>query len=53
MGASFSNWADVADSAYYVGAGGSGPLIWLWVSIALCVLACWMGHRHETAANAE
>ena len=51
MGAPFSNgtWNGV-EGAYYVGAGGGLEGVWLLVSIALCVAAIWIGHRHETKA---
>ena len=52
FGAQFSNWGDVADSAYYTG-HNSGELLWLLLSILLCILALWWGHRHESAANAD
>ncbi len=50
MGASFSNWNDVVDAAYYTG-HGSGEAIWLWVSIILCVIALIWGHTHERKVN--
>lgn len=52
MGASFDSWDKVVDAAYYTGAG-SGELIWLVISIALCVLACVVGHRHENKINKD
>ena len=53
MGSPFEgSWDAVKDSAYYVGAGG-GEAIWLIISIALCVLALFMGHRHESKANKD
>ena len=52
IGAPFEgSWDAVTDSAYYAGAGGE--LIWLLVSIALCILACVVGHRHESNANSD
>ncbi len=52
MGAPFTgSWDAVADAAYYAGAGFEAG--WLLVSIALCLLALWMGHRHESKANAD
>ncbi len=52
MGAPFEgSWDAVKDAAYYAGAGGEA--FWLWVSIALCVLACVMGHLHESRANSK
>lgn len=46
------SWDKATDAAYYTGLG-SGELIWLVVSIALCLLACVVGHRHESKINAE
>jgi len=52
MGAPFEgSWDAVVDSAYYAGAGGE--FIWLMVSIALCILACVIGHGHESKANSD
>ncbi len=50
MGAPFDTgtWNGV-EGAYYTGAGG-GELLWLLVSIACCIAAIWIGHRHETKA---
>lgn len=49
MGAPFDgDWADVA-GAYFVGSGGSDA-IWLFISIALCLLAMVVGGRHEKHA---
>ena len=45
------SWDSVVDAAYYAGQGQE--LWWLLISIALCVLACWWGHRHEAKANAD
>ena len=42
-----SGWTDAA--SYYVGAGG-GELVWLLVSIGLCVLALLVGGKHERDA---
>ena len=48
MGAPFENgWADVAGAAMYPGAGTSWEVIWLVISIAICVGAIWSGGRHE------
>jgi len=53
MGAPFEgSWDAVKDAAYYVGAGGWEG-VWLFISIALCILACVMGHRHEAKANRD
>ena len=45
------SWDAVVDSAYYNGAGGEA--IRLLVSIVLCLLALWMGHRHESNVNSD
>ena len=46
MGAPFDTgtWNGVTESIY--NAAGTEAL-WLFISIALCVVALWMGHRHE------
>ncbi len=53
MGAPFDSgtWNGV-ENAYYVGAGGGTgtEMVWLVVSIGLCLLALWMGHSHEMDA---
>jgi len=50
VGAPFEGgWEAAADAAYYTGAG-SGEAVWLYVSIALCVLALIVGHVHESKA---
>ena len=49
MGAPFESW-DAVEGAYYVGAGGSWEMIWFLVSVVLCVVALWMGARHELDA---
>ena len=46
------SWDAVANAPYYVGVGG-WELPWLLISIALCVLALVIGHRHESAANKD
>lgn len=52
MGAPFEgSWDAVKDAAYYAGAGGE--LIWLLISIALCLAALWVGHKHESKANSK
>ena len=54
MGASFSNWNDVVDAAYYTGHGAGwalGEHFFLWLSIVLCVVACYWGHTHEQKVN--
>lgn len=49
MGSMFDTWNSVS-GAIYPGAGGSWEHIWLYVSIAMCVVALWIGHKHETEA---
>ena len=49
MGSAFDTWNDV-DGAYYMGAGTSWEVIWLLLSIVICVVALWMGARHELDA---
>ncbi len=53
MGAPFDTgtWNGV-EATYYVGAGGGAgaETLWLFVSIALCCFALWMGHSHELDA---
>jgi len=51
MGAPFETWDKVVDGVYYAGVGMEG--IWLVISIALCILACVIGHRHESSANSD
>ena len=41
------SWNSVADAAYYAGHGG-GEAVWLIVSIVLCVVALFVGARHES-----
>lgn len=52
MGSSFDSW-DGVEGAYYMGAGTSWELIWLVVSIAMCVYACYVGAKHELDAYKE
>jgi hypothetical protein len=47
IGTNITDWSAV-DGAYYAGAGTE--LIWLIVSIALCVVSLVAGSRHEQAA---
>ncbi|MEM8755613.1 MAG: hypothetical protein AAGF90_21840 [Pseudomonadota bacterium] len=49
MGSAFDSF-DGIEGAYYIGAGTSWELIWLVVSVAMCVLALWVGSRHELDA---
>ncbi|MEH6478236.1 MAG: hypothetical protein V7727_21255 [Sneathiella sp.] len=41
-----ATWNNV-EGAYYVGANTAWEPIWLFVSIAMCLAALWMGSRHE------
>ena len=49
MGAPFDTgtWNGVTESIY--NAAGTEAL-WLFISIALCIVALWMGHKHESDA---
>ena len=51
MGSPFkeATWNGV-EAAYYTGAGGGMEIIWLGVSIVMCVVAIWVGGRHEAEA---
>ena len=49
MGSSFDSW-DAVEGAYYMGAGTSWEVIWLLLSITMCVVALWIGARHELDA---
>ncbi len=51
MGSPFENatWNGV-EGAYYMGAGTHWEWIWLAVSIALCVMALFIGGTHEAVA---
>lgn len=46
MGPEFENWSAV-EGAYYMGAGTSWEMIWLLLSIGLCIISLIMGARHE------
>jgi len=48
MGTEIKDWAAV-EGAYYVGYG-SGEALWLFVSIAMCVVPLIVGSRHELSA---
>lgn len=52
MGSAFDTWNDVVASggAYYPGVGTSWEMIWLLISIAICVVALWIGGKHESDA---
>ncbi len=52
IGAPFEFWDAVAGASYYAGLGG-GELIWLVISIVLCVLAILVGHSHENKINSK
>lgn len=43
------SWNSMTDAAYYAGHGG-GEAIWLIISIVLCVVALYVGARHESEA---
>lgn len=47
IGTSITDWSTV-DGAYYAGQGTEA--VWLFLSIALCVLFLVAGSRHERAA---
>lgn len=51
MGAPFDTgtWSGITGT-YFTGAGGSMTTVWLFVSIALCILALILGGRHEKEA---
>lgn len=49
MGSSFSSWSNV-EGAVYTGAGGSSEIVWLLVSVILCIAALVIGARHELNA---
>ena len=38
---------DVVDGAMYMGAGGSLPAIFTWLSIAVCIVLLWKGNKAE------
>ena len=49
MGSAFESW-DAVEGAYYMGAGTSWEVIWLVVSIVMCIVALIAGSRHEKEA---
>lgn len=49
MGSAFKDWAE-ATGPMYMGANTSWEVIWLLVSVALCIIACVIGSRHELDA---
>lgn len=42
------NWASVAGSVIYPGAGGSGPGMWTVIAIAACIVVLVVGQGIET-----
>ena len=52
MGSAFDSW-DAVEGAYYMGAGTGWEVIWLVVSIVMCVAALVMGSMHELDAYRE
>lgn len=52
MGSAFDSF-DGIEGAYYVGASTSWELIWLAVSVIMCVVALWVGSKHELDAYKE
>lgn len=51
MGSNFDTWNGV-EGAYYVGAG-SGEMLWVIVSVVLCVIALIIGARHELSSYSK
>ena len=51
MGAPFETgtWNGVT-GAYYMGLNSGWEVVWLLVSIVMCVAALWVGHKHESDA---
>ena len=51
MGAPFETgtWNGVT-GAYYMGLNSGWEVVWLVVSIVMCVGALWVGHKHESEA---
>jgi len=51
MGSPFetATWNGVT-GAYYMGVNSSWEVIWLVASVAMCVVALWVGHKHENDA---
>ena len=50
MGSEIASWDTFEKGALYMGASSSWELIWLVVSILMCVVALWVGSRHEKDA---
>ncbi|MGI9387333.1 MAG: hypothetical protein ACR2OX_07865 [Methyloligellaceae bacterium] len=44
-----ASWNGV-EGAYYMGMNTTWEPIWLFVSIAMCVMAVWVGGKHEADA---
>ena len=53
MGSNFDSCDEAMGAAYYMGANSSWEVIWLLLSIVMCVIALWMGARHELDAYKE
>lgn len=47
-----ASW-DAATSGMYMGFGGSMPMIFTLISVAVCVYALWSGNRKEHALYKE
>jgi len=51
MGSSFDTWDNIVANggAYYPGVG-SMEVVWVLITIAICVVSLWVGHKHEADA---
>ena len=49
MGSAFDTWNEIA-GPIYMGANSSWETIWLAVSVGICVVALFVGSRHELDA---
>ena len=51
MGSSFDSWTDIVaeGGAYYPGVG-SMEIVWVGLSIVMCVAALYIGGKHESDA---
>jgi hypothetical protein len=49
MGSDFDTWNGI-EGAYYMGMNSGWEVIWLLVSIVMCVAALYMGATHELEA---
>ncbi|KMW57778.1 hypothetical protein AIOL_002746 [Candidatus Rhodobacter oscarellae] len=47
MGFPGTDWASLAGSAIFPGAGGPMPGIWTAIAIIACVVVLWVGHASE------